>query len=73
MLLKLQWIYLLCLCPIHLFQGIFHWFFPIPGLLEDVRKEQEEAEKEALEKAEENNAVIENTAEEIKEEKEKPE
>lgn len=57
----------------YLFQGIFHWFFPIPGLLEDIRKEQEKAEKEALEKAEENNAIIEDSAEEIKEENEKPE
>ena len=57
---------------VYLFQGIFHWFFPIPGLLEDVRKEQEAAEKARLEAETQKEEPIENSAEETKEEN-KPE
>ena len=58
---------------VYIFQGIYHWFRPIPGLLEDIQKEQQKAEQEAIENAKANDEVIENTAEEIKEENEKPE
>ena len=58
---------------VYIFQGIYHWFRPIPGLLEDIRKEQQKAEQEAIENAKANDEVIENTAEEVKEENEKPE
>ena len=58
---------------VYIFQGIYHWFRPIPGLLEDIKKEQQKAEQEAIENAKANDEVIENTAEEVKEENEKPE
>ena len=58
---------------VYIFQGIYHWFRPIPGLLEDIQKEQQKAEQEAIENAKANDEVIENTAEEVKEENEKPE
>ena len=58
---------------VYIFQGIYHWFRPIPGLLEDIQKEQQKAEQEAIENAKANDEVIENTAEEIKEQNEKPE
>ena len=57
---------------VYLLQGIFHWFFPIPGLLEDVRKEQEAVEKARLEAETQKEEPIENSAEETKEEN-KPE
>ncbi len=57
---------------VYLFQGIFHWFFPVPGLMEDVRKEQEAAEKAKLEAEAQKEEPIENSAEETKEEN-KPE
>lgn len=58
---------------VYIFQGIYHWFRPIPGLLEDIQKEQQKAEQEAIGNAKANDEVIENTAEEVKEENEKPE
>ena len=61
----------------YIFQGVYHWFKPIPGLLEDVKKEQEEAEREKREKEleeakEKEGEPLENLAEEVKEEN-KPE
>ena len=55
---------------VYVFQGVYHWFRPIPGLLEDVRNEQQKAEHEAIENAKANDDVVENAAEE---ENEKPE
>ena len=55
---------------VYVFQGVYHWFRPIPGLLEDVRNEQQKAEQEAIENAKANDDVVENAAEE---ENEKPE
>ena len=55
---------------VYVFQGVYHWFRPIPGLLEDVRNEQQKAEQEAIENAKANDDVVENAAEEENEKSE---
>ena len=39
---------------VYIFQGIYHWFHPVPGLMEDIKKEQEQADKEKQEDSVEN-------------------
>ena len=45
----------------YIFQGIYHWFRPIPALIESIKEEEKKADM----------MPIENQAEEVKEEKEK--
>ena len=55
---------------IYVFQGIYHWFHPIPSLIEDIKAE----EAKALEAQKEKEAAIEAPIEEqVQEENEKPE
>lgn len=58
---------------VYIFQGIYHWFIPVPGLMEDVKKEQEEADAARLEaEKQKDEDPIENTEEQPQEEN-KPE
>ena len=53
---------------VYVFQGIYHWFHPIPSLIEDIKAEEAKALEEQKEAAIE--APIE---EQVQEENEKPE
>ena len=60
------------LAAVYIFQGIYHWFHPIPGLMEDIKEEERKAQEAALEEAKQKGEVIEDSVEEVKEENEKP-